>query len=81
MQATAPETTTTTAANLTLATTIVTRHGANYGLVEIDTLGHAGRTPAGVDLYRVTGYQNVRGGVCGPRQATYRADDVVEVRA
>lgn len=73
--------TATTAASITLTDTIVTRHGNNYGTVEIDRMERAGTTPAGVALIKVTGYQMVRAGVCGPFENVYRADDTVEVAA
>lgn len=73
--------TATTATRITLDDVIVTRHGSNYGTVEIDRIERAGTTPAGVALIKVTGYQMVRAGCCGPFENVYRADDTVEMAA
>ena len=76
---TAPAATTANPTNITLGDTIVTRHGSNFGTVEIWSIEAAGQTPAGVALVKVTGYQKVNAGICGPWENTYRADEDVQV--
>lgn len=79
MLAEAPTTIEVPASEVRITDVIVTRHGANYGTVEIEGINLRGETPAGFPVIEISGYRIIRAGICGPWANTFRSVDTVEV--
>lgn len=78
---TAPATVTKFAGQISVDDVIVTKHGRNFGTVEIESIAKTSVGPDGMQWFRVTGYQMVNAGVCGPWATDVRGDEAFNVEA